>query len=329
MQNQNSNQKQNEDQTQAQANQRAFTLGIDLGGTFTKFGVFTKDLTLQEEMSLPTKPEWGAKIAVEKWAEALAPWFKKYPIDLIGIGSPGPLDAKKGMILETPNLKNWALFSFTGFFESRFSVKCVIENDANCAAYGEWVHLKIPNIIVLTLGTGVGSGIICEGQLLLGAGGLASEAGHMTIDRNGPPCNCGKRGCLEAFVGGASLVRRYNEKQTKPVDGITPHEIFKRASSGESLAQEFVKEWVQALAIGVGNLVNIFNPQKVLLTGGVSHAFTAHADEFRKILFAEAFKESLKWCDVAVSQMQDKAGLIGAAAWAQNIHERKNLSELR
>ncbi|MDZ4678236.1 MAG: ROK family protein [Oligoflexia bacterium] len=293
------------------------TLAIDLGGTNTRFAIFTKDLTLQDEMSIATNPQWGAKIASEKWLDAIAPWLTKYSIDLVGIGSPGPLDTKRGMILETPNLKNWALFSFTDFFKTKLNLDCVLENDANCAVFGEWTYLKIPNLIALTLGTGVGSGIISEGKLILGAGGLASEAGHMSIDRNGPLCECGKRGCLEVFVGGASLVKRYNERQSQPVIGITPQEIFNRAGAGESLAQEFVKEWVWALAIGVGNLVNIFNPQKIILTGGVSHAFNANADEFHKILLTEAFKESLKWCDVAVSQLQDKAGIIGVAAWAQ------------
>lgn len=293
------------------------TLAIDLGGTNTKLALITKDLKITDEMEMPTHGNLGVDAAMQRWATAMEPWITANKIDLIGMGSPGPLDTEQGMILETPNLKNWAGFSFKDFFKNRFNLPCFIENDANCSVLGEWSQSKVDDMIAVTLGTGVGVGIMASGRLVRGTKGMASQGGHMTIDRNGPLCNCGKRGCWEAYAGADSLVRLYNEKAQPKVEKLTAHEIFNRARIGESLALEMVSNWVQSMAIAVGNLINIFNPKKIVLTGGVSRSFHHHETEFKKILVTQAFEDSLNCAEVVVSQLQNKAGLLGAALRAQ------------
>jgi glucokinase len=297
------------------------TLAIDLGGTNTKLAVVSKDLKILDEMEMPTHGNLGVEAAMQRWLAAIEPWIKGQNIDLIGIGSPGPLDTEKGMILETPNLRGWARFSFSDFFKSKLGLPCFIENDANCSALGEWSQYSVDDLICITLGTGVGVGIIASGKLVRGTKGMASQGGHMTIDTNGPLCNCGKPGCWEAFAGADSLVRRYNERAQPKVEKLTAHEIFNRARIGEGLATELIHEWTRAMAVAVGNLVNIFNPKKIVLTGGVSRSFHHIEGEFRRILVTQAFEDSLKCAEIVVSQLQNKAGLLGAAysaaSWAQ------------
>jgi glucokinase len=295
------------------------TLAIDLGGTNTKMAVVTRDMKILEEMIVPTNAAQGAAHATQTWLNAIQPWLTKYKIELVGIGSPGPLDCEKGIMLESPNLKGWTNYSFTEFFTKHLGVPSYIENDANCAGLGEWAFDKdkVGDLIMLTLGTGVGSGIVSGGKLIRGVKGLGTEAGHMTIDMNGPECGCGKHGCLESFVGARRFVERYNVSAVNKVEPLDAHEVFKRAKSGDRHAEQLVHEWTRALAVGVGNLVNIFNPSKVVLTGGVSRAFNYVEPEFKKILVTQAFEASLKWTEVVVSQLQEKAGLYGAALWAQ------------
>jgi glucokinase len=132
---------------------------------------------------------------------------------------------------------------------------------------------------------------------------------------NGPECACGKKGCLEVYVGGRSMLERF-----KNDGGVaeTVEDIFKQANLGESLAEKHIATWTTALATGVGNIVNIFNPQEVVLAGGLSRGFEQVRDHFTKILITQAFKESLDWCKVRCSRLNDNAGILGAAQWAQD-----------
>ncbi|MCC6276853.1 MAG: ROK family protein [Oligoflexia bacterium] len=289
-------------------------LAIDLGGTLTKLGLFSPELKLLKKTSLPTEVEWGPKQAIQKWIELALNWSTHFQIAAIGIASPGPLDTKKGCILETPNLEGWENVSFTKSLSKALRTEAIIENDANLAGYAEWKKSRHNDVVTLTLGTGVGSGVVLGGQLLLGCG-LATELGHMTIDQNGPVCACGKRGCLEVFVGGRGLLKNYLERGGR---ASSVKEVFASAASDESLAQELIAQWTKALAIGVGNILNIFNPREVVLAGGLSGSFPQVKNEFQKILITQSFKESLKWCEVRKSRLDDNSGLLGAASWAQD-----------
>ena len=274
-----------------------------------------------KELVIATDTAAGPKAAAEKWLHETAAWRKDFQIEAMGIGSPGPLDCEKGMILETPNLKHWENISFTNFFKKNLGAPSFLENDANCAALGEWHHHKVDDLIVITLGTGVGTGVISSGKLIRGVRGFGVEAGHMTIDMNGPRCECGKFGCFEALVGARLLVARYNQKSKTKIKDLDASTLFAKAKAtgkeADPIARDLAKLWTKALAVAVGNLVNIFNPTLISLAGGVSHAFKEYESEFHKILLTEAFDTSLKCVNVSVSEIQEKAGLYGAAVWAK------------
>jgi glucokinase len=227
------------------------------------------------------------------------------------------LDCSTGVLLETPNIKGWEKFSITGFFSKELGAPCFLENDANCAALGEWSHSKVPDLVMITLGTGVGTGVISSNQLVRGVKGLGVEAGHMTINFTGPLCGCGKRGCFEAYVGGKLLVEHYNQKSNKKIQDLHAQEVFTRAKNGDPVATLLIGDWIYALAVGIGNLINIFNPTIITLTGGMSRGFSDYQEKFQEILLSQAFETSLKCSKVVVSQLQEKAGLLGAALWAR------------
>jgi glucokinase len=166
-------------------------LGIDLGGTNTKIGVGPLHGALKVSGSVETQVEKGPEAWVARVVEAVKDWNLDF--DSVGVGSPGPLDTLTGKILSTPNLQQFKDFAMKPVFEAAFKKKCSFENDANCAALGEFgfgAHKNNPNLVVLTLGTGVGSGVIAGGQLVRGAKGFATEMGHMVINFNGPLCKC-------------------------------------------------------------------------------------------------------------------------------------------
>jgi glucokinase len=146
----------------------------------------------------------------------------------------------------------------------------------------------------------------------------------MVVDRTGPVCGCGRKGCLEAFLGGRLFVERYNAKSSQKIADLDAHQVFLRAQKNDELAKELVASWVEHLAIGVGNLINIFNPSRVTLSGGLSAAFPKIKKDFDEILLREAFKPSLKYCEVVVSKLQERAGFLGAALWARQQHHRHN-----
>jgi glucokinase len=228
------------------------------------------------------------------------------------------------MILTTPNLVGWENFPITETLKKETGLPTYIENDANCAAVGEHGKNKISDFVLLTLGTGVGSGVVSGGHLVRGINGLGVEAGHMVIDRGGPICGCGRRGCLEAFVGGRLFVERYNEKSKDKIRDLDARSVFVRAKKNDQIAQELVEDWVEGLAVGIGNLINIFNPTQVILSGGLSAAYQEIKPVFLEILLREAFEPSLKYCEVVVSQLQERAALLGAALWARQQNHHKN-----
>jgi glucokinase len=298
-------------------------LAIDLGGTNAKLGLISDDYQILREKSIPTEAKLGPENSVNKWAQILKEWQSEFEVDLVGIGSPGPLDSDKGIILNTPNLESWANFPLCALVTEKTGLPCFIENDANCAALGEWVFNKVPYFVMITLGTGVGSGVIDNGHLVRGVKGLAVEAGHMVIDRNGPVCGCGRTGDFEAWVGGRSLVNQYNEKSSNKIAELHSKDVFDRAKNKDPIAEELIENWILHLAVGIGNIINLFNPTQVILTGGLSAAFPEVESRFNKIFLHEAFKPSLNYCQIVVSQLQERAGIFGAALWARQQHERR------
>ncbi len=245
----------------------------------------------------------------------------------MGIGSPGPLNRETGVVIFTPNL-GWRDFPLRDRVQYAVRLPATLDNDANCATLGEWwlgAARGARHVVGLTLGTGIGGGLILDGRLYHGISDVAGELGHMTIDSNGRRCGCGNYGCLEAYASGTAIAMRAREALAggepsslpQLVGGdlskITAAQVYGAAKDGDALAVEVVRETARFLGIGVANLLNAFNPEVVVLAGGVTHAGDALFEPMRAEVRRRAFKPAVDACRI-VPGVLPNAGVIGAIA---------------
>lgn len=244
----------------------------------------------------------------------------------VGAGAPGPLDRASGIVLLTPNL-GWVDFPLRKVLEDGFSLPTAIDNDANCAVLGEaWrgAARGCRHAVGLTIGTGIGGGIVVDGKLHHGASDCAGEIGHTTIEANGRRCACGNYGCLEAYASGSAIARRAVEALeagaesalSRSVAGdlsqITAQTVFDCARAGDELAREVVQDTAKFLGAGVANLVNIFNPHSVIVMGGVTRAGDLLFKPLRREVARRAFKPAVAVVKI-VPGMLEAPGVYGAA----------------
>lgn len=316
----------------------AYYIGLDLGGTNIKSGVVDEKARLLAKASTPTNGQAGPEAVIEAMAAAAHEVVAQAGLTMnqiarIGIGSPGPLDIQRGIVLATPNLPGWKSVPLRDSISERTGRPAVLENDANAAAFGEfWAGAgrdpSIRHLVMLTLGTGVGSGIIVDGKLVHGAFDLGAEAGHMILVPNGRLCGCGQRGCLEAYTSAGATARRAVEaieagensslKQTlaQGRDKITAKDVFEAAKAGDPLALRIVDETATYLGIACVSLSRILDPQMIVFAGGMILAGDFLFDRVRA-----AFKEHTWRCAPSPAQivpavLGNDAGFIGAAAVA-------------
>jgi glucokinase len=245
----------------------------------------------------------------------------------VGIGCPGPLDLERGILLRTPNL-GWTNYPMRDRLSERLGLPATLDNDANCATYGEWwqgAGRGTRSMAGVTLGTGIGGGLILDGRLFRGASGVAGEFGHTTIDFTGRRCACGNYGCLEAYASGPNIAARAREGieagdhsvLVDLVDGdldqITARTVYDALLQGDEHAQAVMLETAKILGAGIANVVNMFNPEAVVVVGGVTragdHLFTPLRSEVRR----RAFGEAVAACRIVPGELDDAAGVIGAA----------------
>ena len=246
----------------------------------------------------------------------------------VGIGAPGPLDTKSGIVLLTPNL-GWVNMPLRDRVARALDLPATLDNDANCAIFGEWwrgAARGVDHVVGLTIGTGIGGGIILGGKIYHGASDIAGELGHMTIDWNGRRCKCGNYGCLEAYASGPAIAARAVEGIEAGADTslpqyvqgdlskLTAQVIYEAAHDGDGYALEVVRETAKILGAGVANIINIFNPQVVVICGGVTLAgdklFVPLASEVKR----RAFKPAVDVCRILPGALPGTAGVYGAAA---------------
>ena len=245
----------------------------------------------------------------------------------IGVGCPGPVDRGAGMVLETPNL-GWRHVPLRDLVADATGLPVTLENDANCAAYGEWwqgAGRGAERLIGLTLGTGIGGGIVLGGEIYHGASDAAGEVGHMSVDFDGRLCACGSRGCVEAYASGPGIAARAVEGLADAADSslagiartdgvrVTARMVCEAAGGGDGYARRVLAETGRILAVAVANLVNLFNPDVIVVAGGVTaagdHLFRPLRDEVRR----RAFPSALGACRVVPAALPGTAGVIGAA----------------
>lgn len=309
-----------------------YVVGIDLGGTNIVVGTIAEDGSeLLGLVSEPTLPEQGGDAVIArmvKLARASMAQAKGKEIVGVGIGSPGPLDTKKGVVILTPNL-GWTNMPLRDRIAEGVNLPAVLDNDANCAIYGEWwrgAARGVQDVVGLTIGTGIGGGIVLGGEIYHGASDAAGEIGHMTIEVHGRRCNCGNDGCLEAYASGPAIAARAVEgiaagaKTGLPqyvrgdLSKITAQVVYEAANDGDHYALEVVRETAELLGAGVASIVNIFNPEVVVICGGVTQAGDRLFEPLTAEVHRRAFKPAWEVCRILPGILTGTAGVYGAAA---------------
>jgi glucokinase len=250
----------------------------------------------------------------------------------IGIASPGPLNPFTGIIFDTPNLPGWENVPLADEISAHFSSPVVINNDANLAALGEWKHgagRGVDDIVYLTISTGIGGGVISQGQLFLGASGLAAELGHMKVVAGGPECGCGQYGHIEAIASGPSITRIARERlhtgevsilsdMVSDLDELQPEMLGQAADNGDKLALSVIENAGNAIGSHLASLVHAFNPARIVIGGGVSQLgdllFTPIRQTLADEIIHPAYSQNL---EVKPAELGDDAGLIGAMILAR------------
>jgi glucokinase len=309
-----------------------YVVGIDIGGTNIVAGTVSEDGSeMLGLVSEPTFSEQGADAVLErivKLARASMAAARGKEIAGLGIGSPGPLDTKTGVVLLTPNL-GWTNFPLRDRLAGALGMPATLDNDANCAIFGEWwqgAARGADYVVGFTIGTGIGGGIVLAGEIYRGASDIAGEIGHMSIDSTGRRCKCGNYGCLEAYASGPAIAARAVEGVGAGVDTslpryvngdlakITAQVVYEAAHDGDDFAREVVKDTAKFLGAGVANILNIFNPQVVVICGGVTLAGDRLFEPLRAEVNRRAFKPAVAVCRIVPGELSGTAGVYGAAA---------------
>ncbi|MCX7882186.1 MAG: ROK family glucokinase [Brevinematales bacterium] len=303
-------------------------VGIDLGGTAIKLGLVSRDGKLVKTHQVPTKAESRERdIIVSNLKEALHSLLSGMEgVKAIGIGVPGGVDKKHGMIRFMPNIQPLENYALADDLEKSFGIPVAIDNDANNAARGEYIFgagKKYRDFVLITLGTGIGGGIFINGDVYGGVANFAGEVGHMKIVPEGRPCGCGLNGCWEAYGSATAMIKRATGlvamgKHTTlaRVGEMSAKVIFDEAKKGDALALEVVDEACRYLGIGVANLIHLFNPEAVIVGGGVSHAGDFLFDRIRKYASLYAKTEMFETCEIIPAALVNDAGVMGSAALA-------------
>ncbi len=298
-------------------------VGVDIGGTNIK-SALVQDGKIKRRIKLPTMAQQGPARALTQIKNAIRPFITH--ASGIGIGIAGIIDSKKGVVEFSPNLHGWHNVKLTYVLNKEFKVPVRILNDVNAFCLGEWKYgaaKGYDNIFLFTLGTGVGGAAICEGKPLFGATGFAGEFGHSVIKYNGPKCPCGNRGCLERYVGAQYIVARAKRKIAKKrsslrkYDKLTPKIIAQEAKKGDTAAKEVFSETGFYIGIGVTNIIALFDPDVVVVSGGVSRAGRILFEPIRKTVADRVMGAEYRKTKIIPAKLSDAAGILGAVYFAR------------
>ena len=309
-------------------------LGVDIGGTKVASGLVNHSGEITFKTRNPMNPRGTAEEGLAAVKTAIDAALKAAQDDVNGIGiiSPGPLDPKTGIILNPPNLPCWRNYHLVQRLAETYKMPIHLDNDANAAGLAEAIWgagRGYKEVFYATLGTGVGTGIILNRRIFYGRTGAAAEGGHMTIDyRGGKFCKCGKPGCIEALVSGSGIARRGREKAraagsiAQPlidlaggnIDNITGEVIGKAWHSGDQLATEILEETADILAVWLGNIIDLLEPEVIVVGGGVSELMEGWFDHVRKQVPQWSVNQRANEIPIIIAKYRADAGIAGAAA---------------
>ena len=309
-------------------------IGVDLGGTNTRAALVGCNGDIFDKQKEATRAAEGHEKVITGLISRIDQQRKNAARDgrevvAVGVGAPGVIHAQTGVVVKSPNFPDWNNLPLKGTLERELKLPVFIENDANAAAFGEqWrgAAQDIKSLIFLTLGTGVGGGIILDGAIWHGADGMAGEVGHMTIVPDGRPCGCGNTGCLEMYASSRGIIMNYQEAlRTEDRDRgeVTSAKVYQAARDGDPSALAAVRQMGRSLGIGIANLINIFNPEMVVIGGGVKEAWDLFIDATRNEIKKRAFEYPAARTRIVPSVLGDDAGMVGAAAVAFQMVSRQ------
>ncbi len=292
-------------------------IGIDLGGTAIKIGKFLENGTCLESSITPTPQPSTPEKVVETIAEEVLKLNIQKQCMALGVGTPGPADATGRIALIAINLKDWHNIPLADWLEEKTQIPTTIANDANCAGLGEyWLGSgkRFKNLILLTLGTGVGGAIVLNGKLFTGHNGAGGELGLITLNPDGPPCNSGNRGSLEQYLG-VTAIRRQTGKE--------PAELGKLAQSGDQKALAFWQEYGKNLGVGLASLIYVLAPEAAIISGGISNSAEFFFPSALAEIQSRVLPTSRIGFELLKAELGDRAGMVGAAKLAWQLVESK------
>lgn len=297
-------------------------LGIDIGGTNIKIGTVSSRGDVIARGLIETRPDEGAASAFIRAHAAAQLLAGGKGVHAVGIGCAGLVDEKAGVLRSSPNLPAWAGTNLAKLARKHFSVPVTVQNDATAGAYGESIArgARGKNLVFITLGTGVGGGVVADGRIVKGVRGFAGEIGHIVVDPVGPRCRCGKRGCLEAYAGSYAIKRtaRRLARGREGPERLTAYRVFEAARKRKRWARETVRITGEHLGFAIASLLNTLNPSVVVIGGGVARDFNALLPHVKRAIARHAFRETMAAARIEPARLGTDAGMIGAAMLARD-----------
>jgi glucokinase-like ROK family protein len=323
---------------------------IDMGAMHLSVALGDFSARILEEVEIPFQIDQGPEKCLKEADRVLRELLEKRgmrPSELlgIGIGVPGPVIAEQGMVMAPPIMPGWDRFPIRATLEAQWKTAITLNNDAELGALGEWAYgagRGERNLAFIKVGSGIGAGLIINQQIYGGTTGSAGEIGHLTVDENGPICNCGNHGCLEAFAGGHAIASQARKlvssgKRTllseKSIDSITAHDVAEAARRGDLPAQEILKRSGTYIGIAIAGLINLINPSTVIIGGGVAQVGDLLTASIRQAVRERSLRASEHGVKITTAMLGRRSSLIGALVQAINIaihesmeHKGKNQS---
>ena len=311
---------------------KKYNIGVDIGGTNVKIALVDEKGYIAYSNSVPTRAEMGYEYTIQNIINTIKDSLKESNNDIsniggIGFGLPGQIDSINGIVRLLPNIPGWVEVPLAKIVSDEFKVPVKLDNDVRVATLGELnfgAGKGCKNLICITVGTGVGSGIVLNGQLVRGASLTAGEIGHVVVERNnGRICGCGSTGCLEAYASGPSIVQMAKEymmggkstkfKEIAAGNEVTPFMVFEAAKQGDAVAKRIFTIAGEYLGIALVSVVNLLNPEKIIVGGGVGQAGDLLLDPVRKLIKERCIALSAQAVQIVQAELGESAGVVGAS----------------
>ena len=310
-------------------------VGIDLGGTNVKIGCFDEKLNILNKTSAATECDMGPDFVIDRIVEAVNNSLAEIPADIkevkaLGIGVPGPSNLSKGIMVAAPNMPKFKNVPIRDILSKRLGKPVAFENDANAACWGEFAAgagKDISDMAFFTLGTGIGGGLVCNGQILHGYDNNAAELGHIIVEPGGRLCGCGQKGCAEAYASASSTAARAREAVEQNAESslkavldetgrITCKDVYEHLASGDKLAKEITDKTAEILARLAVNMLHITGPSRVVFAGGMIAAGDLLLDRVKYYFDEYIWNLKPETVEVCFATLGEDAGIVGAAALA-------------